>query len=147
MQDDYTMKYANCFGNFVLAESNTQRILKKYYTPTGRFKFTEKLSGDYLAFKTPDNKLYLLDEQRYNEKFIVKNRVRPSINEMEVDDIFTVSNADYSGLLQYKTKLTGEYYLLIDGSKSLILSGIDLAILTKLELDSLLANYTDRKEK
>jgi len=140
MQNNYSNGQVTSYGNFVLTESNAQRILKKYYTPTGTFKFTEKLTGDYLAFKTPDNKLYLLDERSYTEKFIVKNRIALSINEMEIDDIFTVSNADYSGLLQYKTKLNGDYYLFVSGEKSIILSGIDLAILTEGELASLLAN-------
>lgn len=127
------------YGDFILTESNTQRILKKYYTPVGRFKFAEKLSGEYLAFKTPDNKLYLLDESRYNKKFIVINRNAPSINDIEIDDIFTVLNPEYNGLLQYKTRLSGDYYLFLDNDKSLILSGMDIAILTENELNSLLS--------
>lgn len=117
-------------GNFVLSETMLQRILKKYYMPDGAFRFKEKILGDYFAFRTPENKLYLIGDSQIDTKFMPNNSKNANIRGLLTDDTMYVNTKDYSGVIQFKQKLSGYYYVFeYDNGKTVALSGVDIDIL------------------
>jgi hypothetical protein len=117
-------------GDFVLSESILQRILKKYYIHEGELRFQEKCTGEYFAFKTPENKLYLVGEHHRSTRFVTNNSKNVDLKSIEKDDTTFIKTADYSGVIQFKNKLSGDYYVFENGiGKTLVLSGADIDIL------------------
>ena len=117
-------------GDFVLSETILQRILKKYYLPVGAFRFKEKMNGDYFVFKTPENKLYLIGDSQIDTKFMPNNSKTANIRGILTDDTMYVNTADYSGVIQFKHKLFGYYYVFeYENGKTVTLSGIDVDVL------------------
>jgi hypothetical protein len=106
-------------------------MLDKYLLPNKNLKFIEKKTGTYYAFKSPENKNYLIDDESFGRQFtgpsISKEFCPQSLIE---NDIFTISNKDFSGVLQYKKKVVGEYYLMSTGNTNVLISGLDVDCLS-----------------
>lgn len=121
---------ARFHGDFVLSETILQRILKKYYMPDGAFRFKEKILGDYFVFRTPENKLYLIGDSQIDTKFMPNNSKNANIRGLLTDDTMYVNTADYSGVIQFKQKLSGHYYVFeYENGKTVTFSGIDIDII------------------
>jgi hypothetical protein len=58
------------------------------------------------------------------------NSKNANIRELLTDDTMYVNTKDYSGVIQFKQKLSGYYYVFeYDNGKTVALSGVDIDIL------------------
>ena len=133
MQDPFT-PIAKYSGDFVFSTIQTQRMLEKYLLPNKNISFVEKKNGVYYAFMTPDNKIYLLDENMFSDKFIgpsIRKDFKPEI--LERNDTFRIENKNFKCILQYKHKLEGDYYVIQTDNTQFIISGLDVDTLSPVE--------------
>ena len=90
-----------------------QRIIDKYLLPSKNLSLQGKKFGYYYVFRSPNNRLYVMDDESFQEKLTgphIKKNVRP--DSMRPEDTFTIQNNEFSGLLQYKYRVLGEYYIM-----------------------------------
>lgn len=88
------------------------------------------MNGDYFVFKTPENKLYLIGDSQIDTKFMPNNSKTTNIRGILTDDTMYVNTADYSGVIQFKQKLSGYYYVFeYENGKTVTLSGVDIDII------------------
>jgi hypothetical protein len=102
-------------------------MLDKYQFPNKNITFIEKKTGAYCVFRTPENKIYLITNETFHEKFIgPRIPANFDLNNLIVDDIFTIDNKDFSGILQYKKRLYGEYYVMETNGQTIYIIGADI---------------------
>jgi hypothetical protein len=97
----------------MLRQECTERMLEKYLLPSKYLSFVEKKTGTYYAFKSPSRQNYYADDSLWAEKLsgpTIPKNFRPSM--LLIDDTFTINNGEFSGLLQYKRQIHGEYYVM-----------------------------------
>lgn len=103
------------------------RMLDRYMLPDKNLTFVEKKTGTYYAFKSPENKNYFISDELFHEKFVGPNitgHFEPS--SLQPEDIYSLNNKDFSGVLQYKKTLFGEYYIMKTNDFTFIISGLDV---------------------
>jgi hypothetical protein len=131
--------YADYYGDFVLTESNIKRIIRKYHFPSGDFRFKTKYSGNYYLFKTPENKNYIIGYHNLTDKLVGIKKSKYECNELYENNTFSIKNNDYFGILQFKKVVSGDYYAFTNSDKKeVILSGLDLDLLSKHDVSYLL---------
>jgi len=99
--------------------------------PDKNITFVENKTGTYYAFKSPENKNYLISEEMFREKFSgpsISSNFEPS--SLQEDEIFTLNNKEFSGVLQYKKAIFGEYYVMKTNGFQFIISGLDIDCLS-----------------
>jgi hypothetical protein len=117
----------------------TVRMLDKYLLTSRDMSFVEKITGDYYAFKSPENKHYLISETSFKDKFVgprISKTVEPE--SLIENDIFTIDNKEFSGVLQYKKKYHGDYYVMKTKDICVAISGMDMDCLSAEEKQILL---------
>ena len=107
------------------------RMLYKYLLTNRDVVFVEKITGDYYAFKSPENKHYLISETSFKDKFVGPRISKTFEPESLIEnDIFTIDNKEFSGVLQYKKKYHGDYYVMKTKDVCVLISGMDVDCLT-----------------
>jgi len=106
-----------------------QRLMDKYLLPSKNLSLVDKKLGHYYVFRTPHGQLYVIDDESFTHKLTgpsVQKNIRPDM--LIPDDTFTIKNAEFSGLLQYKYRVRGEYYVVKDQDKNdqIIIRGVDM---------------------
>jgi hypothetical protein len=108
-------------------ESNVVRMLDKYLLSNKSPTFVEKKAGTYFMFKSPENKNYIITEDLFCKSFKgrgISKYFEP--RDLIEDDIFTIENKDVSGIIQYKRKLSGDYYIMKTNGVDFAISGADI---------------------
>ena len=88
-------------------------MFDKYLLSSKNLSLQGKKFGYYYVFRTPNNQLYVVDDESFQEKLsgpFIKKNIRP--DSIRPEDIFTIQNNEFSGLLQYKYRVLGEYYIM-----------------------------------
>jgi hypothetical protein len=106
-------------------------MLDRYMLPNKNLTFVEKKTGTYYAFKSPENKNYLISEELFRDKFAgpsISSNFEPS--SLQAEDIYSLNNKEFAGVLQYKKALFGEYYVMKTNGFQFIISGLDIDCLS-----------------
>jgi hypothetical protein len=106
-----------------------QRLMDKYLLLSKDLSLVDKKLGNYYVFRTPHGQLYVIDDDSFTNKLIgpsIQKNIRP--NMLIPEDTFTVKSTQFSGLLQYKYRVRGEYYIVKDQHKNdqIIIRGADM---------------------
>jgi hypothetical protein len=128
----------NCKSKVNVVETKC-RITDKYLLPNNNLIFIEKKHGVYYLFKSPEKKNFILNEDKFNEKF--KGPRIPADfnpNDLMEDDIFTIENKDFCGVMQYKRRMCGDYYVMKTNGVEFVVSGIDMDSLNEDEKNRLI---------
>jgi hypothetical protein len=115
------------------------RITDKYLLPNKNLIFIEKKHGVYYLFKSPEKKNFIVNEDNFNENF-KGPRISANFNPNDLieDDIFTIENKDFCGVMQYKRKMCGDYYVMKTNGVEFVVSGIDVDSLNEDEKNRLI---------
>lgn len=92
---------------------NTLCKSNKYLLTSKNLSVQSKKFGYYYVFRTPNNQLYVIDDESFQEKLIgplIQKNFRPE--NLRPEDTFTIQNYDFNGILQYKYRVLGEYYIM-----------------------------------
>jgi hypothetical protein len=95
--------------------SKINRVFDKYLLVSKNLSLAEKKHGYYYVFKTTNGQLYLIDDQSFRNKItgpLIQKNIRP--NMLIPEDTFNIQNTYFQGLLQYKYRVWGEYYIMND---------------------------------
>jgi len=90
-----------------------QSMFDKYLLSSKNLSLQGKKFGYYYVFRTPNNQLYVVDDESFQEKLcgpFIKKNIRP--DSMRPEDTFTIQTNEFRGLLQYKYRVLGEYYIM-----------------------------------
>jgi len=108
--------------------SNMNRLLDKYMLSSKSLSLAEKKQGYYYVFRTPNGQLYLIDDDSFRNKLIgpsIQKNIRP--NMLIPDDTFNIKTTGFNGLLQYRYRVWGEYYVMNDEkNEQVIIRGNDI---------------------
>ena len=130
---------SRCHGSFHLYETKLSRLLQKYTSPKGKYRFKDCLVGKYFVFKTPDNMLYIISELEFESMFVTMSNSNTGPKDIDVDDTFTINSPHYKGIVQFKKMIIGEYYVFESSEGKLhIISGVDIDCLSESEKKTLL---------
>ena len=125
----------NCYGDWVLSAPQSHKMLDKYMLPSKKLSFVEKKTGSYYAFRSPNNQVYLLNDEMFPEKMIgpnIKKMLSPSM--LRSEDTFRINNAECTCILQYKQTFQGDYYIYrTKNGMRFIISGLDINTLPSCE--------------
>lgn len=103
-----------------------QRIIDKYLLSSKNLSLHGKKFGYYYVFRTPNNQLYVIDYDSFQEKLKgphIKN-IRP--DSLRPEDTFTIQNNEFSGIIQYKYRVLGEYYIMNNDNNKILIRATDL---------------------
>jgi hypothetical protein len=104
------------------------RLVEKYFLPNKSLSFAEKKHGYYYVFRTTNGQLYLIDDMSFRNKLIgpsIQKNIRPDM--LIPDDTFNIKTTHFNGLLQYRYRVWGEYYIMNDEKNDqVIIRGNDM---------------------
>lgn len=90
-----------------------QSMFDKYLLSSKNLSLQGKKFGYYYVFRTPNNRLYVMDDESFQEKLcgpFIKKNIRP--DSIRPEDTFTIQSNEFCGILQYKYRVLGEYYIM-----------------------------------